>query len=71
MIRTYLSELIVLLLVLWLVGWGAVKLWFTVKKESSRDREELRAVRRDAEVAVEELREEVKRRKRRHPGPRQ
>ena len=71
MIRTYLSELIVLLLVLWLVGWGIVKLWFTIKKETSRDRDELRAVRRDAEAAVDELREEVKRRNRRQPGRRQ
>lgn len=68
MIRTYLSELIVLLLVLWLVGWSLVKLWFAVRRESSRERAELTEARREAEAMIQDLEDTLHQVKSRHSG---
>lgn len=55
MIRAYLIELILLLLVLWAVGFGLVKLWFLIKGESEADRIDARRTKRDAGDALDDL----------------
>ena len=55
MIRAYLIELILLLLVLWAVGFGLVKLYYLWKGETTEDRRIARQTKREADEAHEDL----------------
>lgn len=61
MIRAYLSELIVLILVVGVIGWGVVKFYFLINRESDVDYRERKRVQREADDAIDDLEHVVER----------
>ncbi len=74
MLRAYLIELALVCLAIWLLGWGAIKLFYIWRREASLDHQESRRVKRDAEDALDDLDHAVQRaatKGRRRGGPKQ
>lgn len=61
MIRAYLIEAILLGAVVWLIGWGLVRLYFVWCAEASDHHQNSRRVKRDAEDALDDLKHEAER----------
>ncbi|MET3710367.1 hypothetical protein ABIC65_001047 [Sphingomonas trueperi] len=59
--RGYFIEAILLLAMLWLIGWGLVKLYYLARREGSTDHNEYRRVKTEAEDALNDLERAVQR----------
>ena len=55
MLRAYMLEVLLALLVLWVVCWGLVKLYFLVRSETDAETQASRQIKREAEEALDDL----------------